>query len=114
MLKPLVPYTPEEALSAFIEAHLTKSQYKKIQSQAIMKHRNIYPSYHVIKVAEEECYPSKDKALIQEPLLEVDVQALMDKTASIIIMAQKKPQILFRTIFQTNLFSFKMGLRLKH
>jgi hypothetical protein len=33
---------------------------------------------------------SKDKTLIQECLLEVDLQALMDKTASIIIMAQKK------------------------
>jgi hypothetical protein len=73
----------------FIEAHLPKSQYIKIQSEAIMKNCNIYPSYHVIKVTEEECYPSKDKALIQESLLEVDLQALTDKTATIIIMAQK-------------------------
>jgi hypothetical protein len=33
----VVPYTPEEALSLFIEAHLTKSQYTKIRSQAKMK-----------------------------------------------------------------------------
>jgi hypothetical protein len=26
----VVPYTPEEALSLFIEAHLTRSQYTKI------------------------------------------------------------------------------------
>jgi hypothetical protein len=40
----VVPYTSEEALSLFIEAHLTKSQYTKIQSQAKMKNCNIYPS----------------------------------------------------------------------
>jgi len=86
MLKVLIPYTPKEALPVFIEAHFTKSQYIKIQSQAIMKNCNIYPSYHVIKVTEEKSYPSKDKALIQESLLEVDLQALKDKTASIIMM----------------------------
>jgi hypothetical protein len=85
MLKVLIPYTPK-ALPVFIEAHFTKSQYIKIQSQAIMKNCNIYPSYHVIKVTEEKSYPSKDKALIQESLLEVDLQALKDKTASIIMM----------------------------
>jgi hypothetical protein len=53
-----------------------------------MKNCNIYPSYHVTKAAREECYPPKDKILIQESL-EVDLQALLDKTASRIIMAQK-------------------------
>ena len=68
----MVPYTPE-ALSLFIEAHLTKRQYTKIRSQAKMKNCNIYPSYHVIKAAKEECYPPKDKILIQESLVEVDL-----------------------------------------
>jgi hypothetical protein len=27
----VVPYTPEEALSLFTEAHLTESQYKKFE-----------------------------------------------------------------------------------
>jgi hypothetical protein len=84
-----VPYTPEEARSLFIEAHLTKSQYTKIRSQAKMKNCNIYPSYQVIKAAKEECCPPKDKILIQESLVEVDLQAILDKTASRIIMAQK-------------------------
>jgi len=46
-----------------------------------MKNCNTYPSYHVITVAEEECYPYKDKALNQESLLQVDLQALMDKNS---------------------------------
>jgi hypothetical protein len=107
MLNVLVTYTPKEALSVYTEAHKTKSQYIKIQSHAKMKNCNIYPSYHVIKVAEEECYLSKNKTLIQDCLLEMDLQALMDKTASIIIMAQKMPQILFWMIFRKNMFQFQ-------
>jgi hypothetical protein len=49
----LVPYTPEEALSLFTEAHLTKSQYKKFRSKAKMQNCNIYRSYHVIKAAKD-------------------------------------------------------------
>jgi len=49
----LVPYTPEEVLSLFTEAHWTKSQYTKIRSTAKMQNCNIYPSYHVIKAAKE-------------------------------------------------------------
>jgi hypothetical protein len=50
-----------------------------------MKNCNIYPSYHVIKAPKEECYPSKDKILMLESLAEVNLQALVDKTASRII-----------------------------
>jgi hypothetical protein len=85
----VVPYTPDEALSLFIEAHLTKSQQTKIRSEAKIKNCKIYLSYRVIKAAKEERYPLKDKILIQESLVEVDLQALLDKTASRIIMAQK-------------------------
>jgi hypothetical protein len=82
-------YTPE-ALSLCAEAHLTESQYTKIQSQAKMKHCNICPIYHVIKFAKEECYPPTDKIVIHESLVEVDLQAFMDRTASRLIKAQKK------------------------
>jgi hypothetical protein len=58
-----------------------------------MKHCNICPIYHVIKFAKEECYPPADKIAIHESLVEVDLQALMDRTASRIIKAQKKKVI---------------------
>jgi len=47
------------------------------------------PIYHVIKDAKVERYPSNDKILIQECLIEVDLQASMDKAASRIIMAKQ-------------------------
>jgi hypothetical protein len=74
----------------FAEAHLTESQYIKIRIQAKMKNCNICPICHVIKAAKEECYPPKDNIVIHESLVEVDLQALMDRTASRIIKAQKK------------------------
>ena len=44
-----VLFTPEEALSLFIEAHLTKIEHINFRIQAKMRNCNIYPSYHVIK-----------------------------------------------------------------
>ena len=39
------------------------------------------PSYQVIKAAKGESYPSKNKILIQDYLVEVDLQAQMDKNS---------------------------------
>jgi hypothetical protein len=85
----VVLYTPE-ALSLCREAHLTESQYIKIRIQAKRKHCNICPIYHVINAAKEECYPPKDKIVIHESLVEVDLQVLMDRIASRIIKTKKK------------------------
>ena len=48
-----VLFTPEEALSLYVAAHVTKSQYIKIRIQAKMKNCDIYQSYHEIKAAKE-------------------------------------------------------------
>jgi len=45
-----------------------------------MKNCAIYPIFHVIKAAKEECYPSKDTILFQEYLAEVYIQAFVNKT----------------------------------
>jgi hypothetical protein len=75
----LGPFTPEAALSLFIEAHLTKSLNTKIRSQTKMKNCTICPNCHVIKAAKEKFYPSKDKILIYKSLVEVYLQAVVDK-----------------------------------
>jgi hypothetical protein len=54
-----------------------------------MKHCSICPMYYVIKATKEEYYPPTDKIAMHESLVEVDLQALMDRTASRMIMAQK-------------------------
>jgi len=49
------PFTPE-ALSLFIEAHLTKSLNTKTRSQTKIKNCSIYPSYHVINLLAPELF----------------------------------------------------------
>jgi hypothetical protein len=73
----LVPYTSENALSLFIEAHLTKkkSQSQKFEVKAKMN-CNIYPSYQVITIAKEECYPAKVKRFMWKYLAEVYLQSV--------------------------------------
>jgi hypothetical protein len=83
----VVPYTPKETFSLFTKAHWKESKHTKIRSQAKMKNCNIYPIYHVIKPAKQVCYPPKDKIVIHESLVDVYLQALMDRTASTITKA---------------------------
>jgi hypothetical protein len=91
---------------------LTESEYTKIRSQAKMKNCNIYQSYHVIKFAKEECYPPTDKIAIHESLVEVDLQAVMDRTTSRIIKAKKKVvSIVLDDISKEFHSNSKMGLR---
>ena len=54
-----------------------------------MKNCNIYPSYHEIKAAKEECSSYKAKTPVYKSLVEVEMQVLKDTTASRIIMPQK-------------------------
>ena len=82
-------YTPEEALSLFIETKLTKSQYMKIKTQARLKGANIYPNYQKLKAAKEQCYPQKEFIFISESVAEVKLQALLDRTASRLVQAQQ-------------------------
>jgi hypothetical protein len=65
-----------------------------------MKHCNVCPIYHVIKATKEEYYPPKAKIVIHGSLVQVDLQALMDRTASRIIKAQKMSYVSFWTTFR--------------
>jgi hypothetical protein len=106
-----VPCTTEEALSLFTEAHRTKRQYINIRNQANIKKCNMYPIYRVIKAAKGGCFPSKNKILTQEYLVELGLQAVMDKTASRIFMAKKCHRHCSGRYFER---ISKMGLRWKH
>jgi hypothetical protein len=50
---------------------------------------NIYPSYHEIKAAKEECNYYKGKIPVSKSLIEVKMQVLMDTTDSRIIKDKK-------------------------
>lgn len=52
--KPPRKYTPEKALALYVEGKFTKGQYIAIQSGAKLHGANIYPPYHVLKMAKKD------------------------------------------------------------
>ncbi|CAI6377795.1 unnamed protein product [Macrosiphum euphorbiae] len=71
-------FTQQEALAIFVEGHFTRKQWEVIQSAS----KNIYPCYSIIKDAKKECYPDKESTIVTETCSEVELQALLDHTAS--------------------------------
>jgi hypothetical protein len=82
----VVPYVqPDKHCFGLLKLICKMSIYKN-SNQAKMKDCNTYPiHHHLSKSAEEQCYFSKDKILIQK----IATEALIDKEASRIIIAQK-------------------------
>lgn len=78
----MVPYTPDEALSLFIETELTNSQYTKIRMQAKHRIAGIYPRYHKLRDVKEECYPHKEAIVIYDSAAEIKLQVLLDHRVS--------------------------------
>ncbi|KAJ8937088.1 hypothetical protein NQ314_012031 [Rhamnusium bicolor] len=68
--------TPQEALSMFIEADLTRSQYETIRRFD----KDRFPCYSLLQTAKLECYPKKEEITITSNYAEVRLQALMDHT----------------------------------
>lgn len=75
---PLKPYSSEEALALIEDLRLTKYQYKVLRQQAKERNADMYPSYHNIMQAKNECYPSQ--ITITETEARFDMQSLIDHT----------------------------------
>ena len=88
--KGVVQYTPEEALTLYVDAKMTKHQYKTIYAQAKSRNAKIYPSYNKVAQAKKDCYPSAESIIITESTAEIKLQKLLDHTASRLIDAQPK------------------------
>ncbi|XP_046384825.1 uncharacterized protein LOC124155152 [Ischnura elegans] len=73
----------EEAVSLIVTAQLTKSQYLFIRETAKFHGHDIYPNYERVKKAKKVTYP--EGITIEEEKCEVDLQSLLNHTASRII-----------------------------
>lgn len=76
--------TPQEALSMFIEADLSKKQYevKKFQKVIRSLSPSVYPCYTKLQEAKKDCYPDKESFHVTETVAEIKLQKLMDHTVS--------------------------------
>lgn len=59
--KPVVQYTPEEALCFLLDTNMTRDAYVRTRKGAKKRNANIYPSYHKILAAKKESYPDDIK-----------------------------------------------------
>lgn len=75
--------TPEEALSLIVDCNLTKFQYKIIRKTAKKCGNQPYPSYERVRCQKNSSYP--EGISVEEKKCEVDLQDLLNHTASRII-----------------------------
>lgn len=85
-----IKYTPEEALSLFIDGRLSKKSYVLMQQGAKRRNANIYPNYNILLAAKKKCFPEKKFIKVNDVLAEVELQALVDHTSQRIYESQKE------------------------
>lgn len=73
----MIKYTPQEALSLFVEGNFTRRQWRLLQDGR----KEIYPCYSLLQKAKKECYPDEQKIIVTETSFNVELQALLDCTA---------------------------------
>ncbi|KAL4714288.1 hypothetical protein ACJJTC_009640 [Scirpophaga incertulas] len=67
-----------EALSMFVEAGLSRSQYNVIRSAR----KQLYPCYSLLQKAKADCYPKPESFHVTDTCAEIKLQDLVDHTAS--------------------------------
>lgn len=70
----------ETALSVYVSAKLTRTQYNVIRDVTQYKSRAL-PSYYEIQKAKEDCLPKKASITISDTGVQVSLQSLLDHTA---------------------------------
>ncbi|KAI4455397.1 hypothetical protein MML48_9g00015139 [Holotrichia oblita] len=71
-------HSPEEELAIFVEGDFTRRQWEIIQGA----NETIDPCYSRIKDAKRECYPPEESMRVIETCAEIQLQALIDHTAT--------------------------------
>lgn len=70
--------TPLSALSVFVEADLTRRQYEIIRSAS----KKLFPSYSILQKAKSDCYPPKESYEVTETCVQVNLQDVLNHTAT--------------------------------
>ncbi|KAK9710628.1 hypothetical protein QE152_g25910 [Popillia japonica] len=81
-----VKLAPEDPLSTYVEAKLTRHQYNVVKSKDIL----VFPSYKVIQLAKKDYYTNKDGITVNEISAEVKLQELLNHTVSRLVESQRQ------------------------
>lgn len=74
--------TPQEALSMFVEADLTRRQYEVIRNT----NKKFFPCYSLLQKAKQECYPPEKDIKVTSTSAESNLQPLVDLTVKRLAM----------------------------
>lgn len=78
--------SPLLALSMFTEAGLTRSQYEIVRAT----NKDFFPCYSILQKAKRDCYPKPESYRVTSTCAEVELQELLDHTASRLIIDLKE------------------------
>lgn len=84
------PYTNDEALALFLDAHFTVHQYKLLQSGVKESGSNMFPPYYALQNTKKMCYPSREAIKVTEISAEVKLQELLDQTIQRIVKTREE------------------------
>ena len=89
-LAPPVPYTAEKALALLVDMDLSKGKYNMMRYSAKNQQCSIYPEYRHVAKAKASCLPTASSITVREDSARVQVQGLLDHTASRLLELQKE------------------------
>lgn len=81
--------TTEEALAVTVDLDLTKAQYSNMRLTAEEHGCKLYPAYKRVAKAKAECLPPASAFTVLPDQAQVDLQPLLDKTATRLLQLQK-------------------------
>ncbi len=93
-----IPYTKEEALALTIDLKLSREAYESLRRGALKRNSKLYPPYGQILQAKEDCYPQEKidsdfPITITPSRVDINLQSLLDHTATRIFMSLPKEEI---------------------
>ena len=86
----ITPYTVEEALALILDLSLSKQQYISVRIGAKARNADVYPSYDKVRQFKSICRPSLESLKFTDTCAKIELQALLDLTATRIIELQEE------------------------
>lgn len=80
----------DEALAYYIDSKSTTHAYKQTRKWSIIAGHNVFPSYFSVVKSKQACYPAEEHIAITETRAEINLQALLNKTAERLVLAQNE------------------------
>lgn len=82
--------SPEQALALIVNTKLSTHQYKEIRNQLKSLGQSVYPPYYLVKTEKKNCCPPEEAITVTEISAEVNLQELLNLTATRIVTVQSE------------------------